>query len=119
MLAARMVQLFDFSEPALTERLGFEDGDFAVGAPVKTPHERASGTVDIIDLDGTVKTILHPGNASDVGELIGLFLLHIPTCQIKHEIDTDSSLRAKGPPGMTAANIPVFDFACKLTPRKA
>lgn len=68
MLAARLVQTFDFSEPAITKRLRFDDGDFGVGAPVQTPNGRARGTVEIIDLDDKVKTILHPGNASDSGE---------------------------------------------------
>lgn len=63
MLAARMVQTFDFSEPRLTQRLRFEDADWDVGhpAPVLTK-------VDIIDLDGEVKSIVHPGNASDRGK---------------------------------------------------
>lgn len=69
MLAARMVQIFDFSGPLVTERLQFDDGDFDVGSPVETPNAQASGTSKIIDLDNKVKTIVHPGNASDRGEL--------------------------------------------------
>lgn len=82
MLAARMFQTFDFSEPSVNKRLSFSDGDFELHEPVKAE------TVDIIDLDGQIRTILYPGNASDTGV-----------------------------PGMTAANIPVNDFACRLTPR--
>ncbi|KAJ4391012.1 hypothetical protein N0V93_004625 [Gnomoniopsis smithogilvyi] len=55
-------------------------------------HRSASegdGLVNVIDLDGKIKRIIHPGNSSD-----------------------------HGVPGMTAANIPLYDFACKLTPRK-
>lgn len=69
MLAARMVQTFDFSEPSITERLRFDDQDFDVGLPVQTPNDQAQGTAEIIDLDNQIKTILHPGNASDSGEL--------------------------------------------------
>lgn len=67
MLAARMVQTFDFSEPCLTRRLRFEDGDWDVGCRAQLPaHE--SGLVDIIDLDGKTRSIIFPGNASDSGK---------------------------------------------------
>lgn len=62
MHAARMVQVFDFSEPSITEHLRFDDGDWKVGRGVPAQ------TAEIIDLDGKVKTILHPGNASDSGK---------------------------------------------------
>ncbi|KAH9844738.1 Cytochrome-P450 [Teratosphaeria destructans] len=47
MLAARLIQECDFSEPQITERLAFADDDFEVGAPVQ------SGRADIIDVDGS------------------------------------------------------------------
>lgn len=64
MLAARMVQTFDFSEPQLTQRLRFDDGDWQVGRPAPVVTK-----VDVIDLDGEVKSITHPGNASDRGKV--------------------------------------------------
>lgn len=64
MLAASMIQMFDFSEPHLTKRLAFDDGDWVVGDHVGSP-----GEVQIVDLDGQIKAIVHPGNASDVGKL--------------------------------------------------
>lgn len=81
-LAARLIQTFDFAKVSVTERLKFSDSDFCIrgaAVPIK---------VEIIDLDGQVKEIIHPGNKSD-----------------------------RGLPGMTAANIPMHDLACKLTPR--
>lgn len=72
MLATRLIQTFDFSEPVITEKLAFDDGDFDVGPPAKLPNDRAAGTIEIIDLDDTVRTILHPGNASDRGESCAL-----------------------------------------------
>ncbi|KAK8196963.1 cytochrome P450 [Phyllosticta capitalensis] len=83
LIATRMVQTFDFADPMITERLRFDDPDFIVRKPM--PEK----TVDIIDLDGKVYRVIHPGNGSD-----------------------------QGPPGMTAANTPACDFACKLTPRE-
>jgi len=81
-LAVRLIQTFDFSEQSITERLRFEDDDWKVGRAMP------GKMVDIIDLDGRVKSIVHPDNGSD-----------------------------SGPPGMTAVNIPLNEFACKLTPR--
>lgn len=73
MLAARMVQTFDFSEPSITQRLRFEDGDWDVGPGAAQPSRgRVRGRVDIIDLDDKVKRILHPGNASDRGRFPAL-----------------------------------------------
>lgn len=74
MLAARMVHTFDFSEPHLTERLRFDDGDWAVGRPA-APPPALDGGVDIVDLDGTVRRIVHPGNASDHGTQTRFFFL--------------------------------------------
>lgn len=82
MLAARMIQTFDFSDFSIPEKLSFQDHDFQILKPAMGQR------LDIIDLDGQVKSIIHPGNKSD-----------------------------KGVPGMTASNMPVHDFACKLTPR--
>ena len=82
MLAARMVQTFDFSDMSINGRLAYSDDDFELYSHVK------GHIVDIIDLDGSVKKALHPGNASDTGV-----------------------------PGMTAANIPLNEYACRLTPR--
>lgn len=61
MLAARMVQTFDFSNTHLTERLSFRDDDFQLLRPVEAE------TIEIIDLDGKLKPILYPGNESDHG----------------------------------------------------
>lgn len=72
MLAVYMVQTFDFSDPCITERLAFEDEDWTVRSPVKLHAGVGDGRVDIIDLDGTVKRILHPGNKSDSGKFTGL-----------------------------------------------
>ncbi|KXT03632.1 hypothetical protein AC579_1594 [Pseudocercospora musae] len=82
MLAARMIKTFEFSDAFISEKLSFKDPDFEVHRPVE------AGKAKIIDLDGKVTEVLHPGNKSD-----------------------------QGLPGMTASNIPVNDFACKLTPR--
>ena len=64
MLAARMIQTFDFSDFSVTEHLPFEDGDFDVRNPVPAPVPK----VDVIDLDGKVKSIIHPRNRSDHGQ---------------------------------------------------
>lgn len=82
MLAARLMQTFNFAEPEIRERLSFTDNDFEVLGPAR------GQAVEIIDLDGVVKTMIHPGNASDTGV-----------------------------PGMTASNIPMNEFTCKLIPR--
>lgn len=68
MLAARMVQTFDLTGMHITQRVRFEDGDWDVGRPVAFASQSMEGKVDIIDLNGAVKTIVHPGNASDCGE---------------------------------------------------
>lgn len=71
MLAARLIQTFDFSEPRLTTRLRVDNvDDFAVGPPCLSSSSSSSSphTVEIVDLDGSVRSILHPGNASDRGE---------------------------------------------------
>lgn len=68
MLAARMVQTFDFSEPHLTERLRFEDGDWDVGRRIHHSAPESDGFINIIDLDGKTRSIIHPGNASDHGK---------------------------------------------------
>lgn len=68
MLAARMVQTFDFSQPCLTKRLQFEQGDWDVGKRIHLAADNADGLVQIIDLDGTIRSITHPGNASDHGK---------------------------------------------------
>ena len=83
MLAARVIQTFDFADISIAEKLSFEDDDFKVLSPVEAQ------TVEIIDLDGKVRAILHPGNKSD-----------------------------SGLPGMTASNVPLHDFVCRITPRK-
>lgn len=83
MLAARMIQTFDFSGAYICEKLGFRDPDFELHKPIFKAESS-----NIIDLDGSVKEIMHPGNKSDRGVL-----------------------------GMTASNVPVYDFACKLKPR--
>ncbi|KAJ7475749.1 cytochrome P450 [Mycena latifolia] len=79
MLSANLIRDFDFSEFQAVKALPLDADDFEVMAPV-TPE-----TKQIIDLDGNFKTIVFPGNRSDVG-----------------------------PPGMTSANIPLNDFACRL-----
>lgn len=68
MLAARMVQTFNFSQPYLTKRLRFEQGDWDVGKRIYLAAHDDDGLVQIIDLDGTIRSIIHPGNASDHGE---------------------------------------------------
>lgn len=68
MLAGRMVQTFEFTEPHLTKRLRFEDGDWDVGQRVDLVTHGGGGLVDIIDLDGKIRRIIHPGNASDHGK---------------------------------------------------
>lgn len=68
MLAARMVQTFDFSQPCLTKRLHFEQGDWDVGRRIHLAADSDNGFGQIIDLDGTIRSIIHPGNASDHGE---------------------------------------------------
>lgn len=74
MLAARMVQMFHFSGPSVTQRLRFDDGDWNVRPePARPSKERVYGGVDIIDLDGKVKTVVHPGNASDCGKILSPF----------------------------------------------
>ncbi|KAK7558996.1 cytochrome P450 [Phyllosticta citricarpa] len=62
LIASRMVQTFDFSEPMITERLQFDDADFELRSP------KPERSVDIIDLDGKVYRIIHPGNGSDRGK---------------------------------------------------
>jgi hypothetical protein len=101
MLAARLVQRFDFSEPGVSRRLKFGDDDWKVGGPA-TPER-----VDIIDLDGKIRSIVHPGNGSDSGELSPLRTSDLGKLMPN----------LAGPPGMTAANVPRNDFSCKLTPR--
>lgn len=79
MLAARMVQTFDFTEPHLTERLRFGDGDWAVGRPAAAGCDNnIHNGVDIIDLDGAVRRIVHPGNASDHGKHVRWLALRAP-----------------------------------------
>lgn len=73
MLAARMVQTFDFSQPCLTTRLQFEQGDWDVGKRIHLAAGKDDGLVQIIDLDGTIRTIVHPGNGSDHGKSIQRF----------------------------------------------
>lgn len=68
MLAARLVQEFDFTEPHLTKRLSFDDGDWDVGRRVEVSSPGREGRVNIVDLDGRTKSIIHPGNASDHGK---------------------------------------------------
>lgn len=68
MLAAQMVQTFHFTEPCLTTRSRFEDGDWDVGRRIHPAGHEGEETVDIIDLDGNIRSILHPGNASDQGK---------------------------------------------------
>lgn len=84
MLAASLVRDFDFSDFSVVKHLPHFADDFEVLGPAK------AGVLQIVDLDGTTRDILHPGNLSDTG-----------------------------PPGMTGANIPINDFACLLRPRKA
>lgn len=75
MLAARMVQTFNFSQPHLTNRLRFEQGDWDVGKRIHLAADDDDGPVQIIDLDGTIRSIIHPGNASDHGEIHSALLL--------------------------------------------
>lgn len=70
MLGARMVQTFDFTEPHLTKRLRFEEGDWHVGGRIHHSAPVGEGLVNIIDLDGSIRSIIHPGNASDHGKNI-------------------------------------------------
>lgn len=63
-----MVQTFDFTEPYLTKRLRFEDGDWDVGRRAKLAAHEGEGVIDIIDLDGNIRRIVYPGNASDHGK---------------------------------------------------
>lgn len=82
MLATRMVQTFNFSQPYLTKRLHFEQGDWDVGKRIHQAAEDDDGLVQIIDLDGTIRSIIHPGNASDHGEsnptlLVGWDIGHV------------------------------------------
>lgn len=62
-----MIQSFTFTTPHLTTRLRFHDSDWAVGAP------QPAHTIDIIDLDGGLVPMLHPGYGSDVGKSLRLF----------------------------------------------
>lgn len=76
MLATRMVQTFDFSQPCLTERLQFEQGDWDVGKRIRLAADKDDDLAQIIDLDGTIRSIIHPGNASDHGESSSTFLFN-------------------------------------------
>lgn len=82
MLAARMIQKFDFSAFATTEKLSVTDDAFEVHCL------KSSDCVEIIDVDGQILSIAHPGNKS-----------------------------TQGVPGMTASNVPLHDFSCRLTAR--
>ncbi|KAK8175091.1 cytochrome P450 [Phyllosticta citrichinensis] len=103
LIATRMVQTFNFSEPMVTERLRFGDADFELRSP------KPERNVDIIDLDGKVYRIIHPGNGSDRGKS---HTRSIPPLGASLTMGGFA-----GPPGMTAANTPENDFARKLTPR--
>lgn len=82
MLAARMMQTFEFSTFSIAQKLSFQDPDFGLRGPARAEAAK------VIDLDGSWVNILHPGNKSN-----------------------------RGLPGMTAANVPLYDFICELTPR--
>ena len=82
MLAARMMQTFEFSKCSIAQKLFFQDTDFGLREPA------TAEAVKVIDIDGSWLKILHPGNKSD-----------------------------HGVPGMTAANVPLNEFVCELTPR--
>ncbi|KAF2092706.1 cytochrome P450 [Rhizodiscina lignyota] len=84
MIAVNMIRNFDFSDWSISKHLPYEADDFEVLGPASPEYS------EIIDLDGSIKKIIHPGNMSDYG-----------------------------PPGMTSSNIPLNDFACRLSPRTA
>lgn len=62
MIAVNMIRSFDFSDWSISEHLQYEADDFHVHGPASVEQ------CEIIDLDGKVKSIIHPGNMSDYGE---------------------------------------------------
>lgn len=71
MLAARMVQTFDFFRFSIGQKLSFRDPDFGLREPASAEEAK------VIDVDESLVNIVHPGNKSDHG-LPGMTTANVP-----------------------------------------